>query len=159
MAKALWKLEKLDLFRGLNAMEIQEAARISNKRRYNRGDLVISEDSDRDVFVLIEGSVEIVSPGNVPLYRVSRGEIFGELALLPSIKRTASAVCREDSWVLVMNVNHLDSLGDEHPHIYRTISHNLVQSLGVKLARANKLIELLKTELARAIKDNPKPKV
>jgi CRP-like cAMP-binding protein len=153
MAKAMWKLEKLDLFRGLNAMEVQEVTKISTKVRYDQGALVISKNSDRDVYVLIEGSVDIISPGNVPLYRVSRGEIFGELALLPSIKRTASAVCREDSWVLVMNINHLESLGEDNPHIYRVISDNLVRSLGVKLARANKLIELLKTELAKALKD------
>ena len=153
MPKAMWKLEKLDLFRGLNAMEVQEVAKISSKVRYDRGAVVIEENSERDVYVLIEGSVEIISPGNVPLYRVSRGEIFGELALLPSIKRTASAICREDSWVLVMNINHLEALGEENPRIRRIISDNIVQSLGVKLARANKLIELLKTELARSIKD------
>ncbi|HEX2999090.1 MAG TPA: hypothetical protein VHR86_02480, partial [Armatimonadota bacterium] len=73
MSKALWKLEKLDLFRGLNAMELQEVARIATKVRYNRGDPVISGNSDRDVYVLIEGSVEVVSSGNVPLYRVTRG--------------------------------------------------------------------------------------
>ena len=113
----------------------------------------IGDNSGRDMYVLIKGSVDVVSLGDVPLYRISRGEIFGELALLSSIKRTAAAVCREDSWVLVMNINHLESLGEEHPHIYRTVSDNLVQSLGVKLARANKLIELLKTELAKVLKD------
>lgn len=153
MPRAIWKLENSDLFRGLNAMEIQEAIKISTKVHFNRGDRIIPDNNDRDVYVLIDGSVEIVSPGNVPLYRISRGEIFGELALLPAIKRTASAVCRQDSWVLVMSSNHLESLGEENPHIHRVISENLVRSLGIKLARANKLIELLKTELAKALKD------
>ena len=153
MPRAMWKLEKLDLFRGLNAVEMQEVAKISTKVRFDRGATIIGEDSSRNVYVLIEGGVEIISSGNVPLYRVSRGEIFGELAILPTIKRSAAALCREDSWVLVMNINHLESLGEENPHIRSVISDNIVQSLGVKLARANKLIELLKTELSRALKD------
>lgn len=153
MSKAAWGLDKFDLFKGLNAMEIQEVAKISNKVHFNKNDIIASEtDFTRDIFVLIDGSVEIISLNGVPLYRISSGEIFGELALVPNIKRTAVALSREDSWVLVMNINHLEKLGEEYPDIYKKISKNLVTSLGTKLARANKLIELLKTELSKALK-------
>lgn len=153
MSKALWGLEKLDLFKGLNAMEMQEITKIATKVRFNRGDQVIRENSGRDVYVLIDGGVDIVSHGGVPLYRISRGEIFGELAIITSAKRTATAVCREDSWILIMNINHLEMIGEEFPNIYRTVSDNIFLSLGIKLSRANKLIELLKTELAKALRE------
>jgi CRP-like cAMP-binding protein len=152
MSKALWGLDKLDLFRGLNAMEMQEIAKIVNKVRYDKGAVVSEQNNSRDVYVLIEGSVDIVSLNGVPLYRISRNEMFGELAIVPTIKRSAAAVCREDSWILVMNVVHMEKLGEEFPAIYHTVFLNLVQSLGIKLARANKLIELLKTELGKALK-------
>jgi signal-transduction protein with cAMP-binding, CBS, and nucleotidyltransferase domain len=152
MSKALWGLDKLDLFKGLNAMEMQEIAKIVSKVRYNKGDVVAGETNTRDVFMLIDGSVDIMSLGGVPLYRISKNEVFGELALISSIKRSAVAVCHEDSWILVMNINHLEKLGEEFPNIYQTVFLNLVQSLGIKLARANKLIELLKTELGKALK-------
>jgi CRP-like cAMP-binding protein len=152
MAKALWGLDKLDLFKGLNAMEMQEVAKIVSKVRYTKGDVIAEEENSREVFVLIDGSVDIMSQAGVPLYRISKSEAFGELALVSSLRRTARAVCREDSWILVMNINHLETIGNEHPEIFRTVTGNIVQSLGIKLARANKLIELLKTELARALK-------
>ena len=152
MSKALWGLDKLDLFKGLNAMEMQEIAKIASKVRFAKGDVVADQNNNRDVYVLIDGEVDIVSLGGVPLYRISKNEMFGELAIVPSLKRTAVAACREDSWILVMNVNHLEQLGEEYPDIYRTVFLNLVQSLGIKLARANKLIELLKTELGKALK-------
>jgi CRP-like cAMP-binding protein len=153
MSKIIWGLEKLELFKGLNAMEMQEVARIANKVRFNKGDIIAGEsDQSRDIFVLIEGSVDIVSLNGIPLYRIATGEIFGELALVPNIKRTATAVSREESWVLIVNMNHLEKLGEEYPSIYKIVSNNLVKSLGTKLARANKLIELLKTELTKALK-------
>ena len=152
MSKALWGLDKLDLFKGLNAMEMREVSKIVSKVRFVRGETIMEEANSREVFVLIDGEVDIITQSGVPLYRISKNEIFGELALVPVIRRTARAVAREDSWLLVMNVNHLEKLGEEYPSVQLTVTGNIIQSLGIKLARANKLIELLKTELAKALK-------
>ena len=96
--------------------------------------------------------MDIISLNGIQLYRISKGEIFGELALVPNLKRTAIAVAREDSWILEMNINHLESFGNEHPDVYLNVNTNIVNSLGIKLARANKLIELLKSELAKNLR-------
>ncbi len=153
MSKSLYKLEKLDICKGLNAMDIQEISKISSKASCRKGDIITdANNKSRDVYVLIEGEVDIMSMHGISLYRVSNGEIFGELAMVPNIKRSAIAIARTESWVLILNINHLEALGEQFPHIYRQVYHNIIQSLGVKLARANKLIELLKTELTRALK-------
>lgn len=155
MSKAIWGLERLDLFRGLNPMELQEIARIANKVRFSRGDEITGRNGEsRDVYVLIDGEVEIVSLNGVSLYRIAPGETFGELALVSGLKRTARAISRNESWVLVLNITHLEALGEEHPAVYRTVSGNIIRSLGVKLARADKLIELLKSELGKALRDH-----
>ena len=118
MSKALWGLEKFDLFKGLNPNELQEISKIIVKTRFQRGDIITDQTSkSRDVFVLINGRVDIVSVNGYPLYRIANGEIFGELALVSNLKRTAIAIAREVSWVLVMNINHLESFGIENPHV------------------------------------------
>jgi CRP-like cAMP-binding protein len=151
---ALWGLEKLELFNGLNPGELQLIGKIINKVMYSKGDVIAEKgNKSRDVFVLLEGRVDIVSLNGIPLYRISKGESFGELALVPNLKRTAVAVAREDSWVLIININHLESFSLENHEIFSKVYTNLVTSLGVKLARANKLIELLKGELAKSIKE------
>ena len=153
MSKAIWGQGKFDLFNNLNPMELQELTKIVNKVCFQKGDIITDQDNkSRDVYVLMEGSVNIISLKGIPLYRVTKGEAFGELAMIGGIQRTAVAVAREESWILIVNMNHLESLGDEYPDIYHTISKNLVRSIGIKLARANKLIELLKEELTKAIK-------
>ncbi|MCE5249317.1 cyclic nucleotide-binding domain-containing protein [bacterium] len=153
MAKAVWGLEKINLFKDLNPMELQEIMKIINKVCFQKGDVITDRDNQtREVYVLVEGSVDIVSLKGIPLYRVSKGEAFGELAMINTIKRTALAVAREESWIVVLNINHLERLGEEHPEVYNKISKNLVYSLGIKLARANMLIELLKAELTKALR-------
>ncbi len=153
MPKAIWGLDNIALFKGLNANEIQTVTQIVNKVLYKRGDIITDQTSkSRDVFVLIDGHIDIISLTGMQLYRISKGETFGELALVENLKRTAMAVAREDSWVLVLNMNHLEAFGEEYPKIYGAVSANLVTSLGVKLARANKLIELLKSELTRELR-------
>ena len=158
MSKAIWGLEQFGLFSGLNPNEIQAVAQIVAKNNYLKGDIITDQNNkSRDVYVLIAGRVDIISLNGIPLYRISNGETFGELALIPNIKRTAVAVAREDSIVVHLNMNHLESFGEEYPGVYRTISDNLVTSLGIKLARANKLIELLKSELSKSMRNQPQP--
>ena len=153
MAQGLWRLDQFSLFAGLNATELQEISSIVNKTQHKTGEIITDQsDKTRNVFVLIDGRVDIVSLTGVPLYRISKGEIFGELGLVPHLKRTALALAREDSWVLTININHLETFGINSPDIYQTVSKNIVNSLGIKLARANKLIELLKTELSKNIR-------
>lgn len=153
MAKTIWGMNRFELFNGLNAMELQEIQKISTKVQYQKGDIITdATPKANDIYILIEGRVDIVSLNGVSLYRVSNGETFGELAVVSNVKRTAVAIAREDSWVLVLNLNHLESLGEQQPDIYRKVYRNIIQSLGIKLARANKLIELLKSELAKALR-------
>ena len=153
MSKAIWGQGKFDLFNNINPMELQELSKIINKVCFHKGDIITDQDNNsRDVYVLMEGSVNIISLKGIPLYRVIKGEAFGEFAMIGGIQRTAVAVAREESWVLIVNMNHLESLGEEYPEIYSKITKNLVRSIGIKLARANKLIELLKEELTKAIK-------
>ncbi|MCD6308312.1 MAG: cyclic nucleotide-binding domain-containing protein [Candidatus Latescibacteria bacterium] len=153
MSKSPYRIDKLDICKGLTAMDIQEIMKISTKVCYRKGDIITdASNKSRNVYVLIDGDVDIMSMHGVSLYRVSNGEIFGELAMVPNIKRSAVAVARSESWVFVVNINHLETLGEQYPDIYRKVYHNIIQSLGIKLARANKLIELLKTELTRSLK-------
>ena len=157
MTKAIWGLEQFALFKGLNPNEIQAVSQIVAKNTYHPGDIITDQNNKyRDVFVLVNGRVDIMSLNGVPLYRIANGETFGELALISGVKRTAVAVSREDSIVIHLNINHLETFGEENPNVYRIISGNLVTSLGIKLARANKLIELLKSELAKTMR-KPSP--
>lgn len=63
-------------------------------RAFEAGDLIFAEgDDSREMFVVVEGSVEIfkaTARGEVKLARLERGEFLGEMSLLESLPRSAS---------------------------------------------------------------------
>ncbi len=64
-------------------------------RAFAEGDTIFIEgDDSREMFVVIEGTVEVVkkSPrGEIKLAQIQRGEFLGEMSLLESLPRSATA--------------------------------------------------------------------
>jgi CRP-like cAMP-binding protein len=67
---------------------------IASEQKFEDGEIIIEEGKSGDwVCVVLEGSVEVsktVRGGKFILGKLGRGEIFGELALLGAVKRTAT---------------------------------------------------------------------
>ena len=64
-------------------------------RVFEPGEIIFSEgDDSREMFVVLEGRVEVVKPsprGEVRLASLERGEFLGEMSLLESLPRSATA--------------------------------------------------------------------
>jgi CRP-like cAMP-binding protein len=75
-------------------------------REFHDGDLIFAEgDEGRDLFIIQEGRVEIrkLTPdGSLRLVEFSRGDFFGDMALLQGIPRFASAYSIGTSKVLIL---------------------------------------------------------
>ncbi|MDO9182144.1 MAG: cyclic nucleotide-binding domain-containing protein [Bacteriovorax sp.] len=73
---------------------------------FNDGDIIFKEGYEgRDLYIIQEGSVLIkknISSGELTLVEFSRGEFFGEMALLQNIPRFASAYSKGKSKILVL---------------------------------------------------------
>lgn len=153
MHKPAVGLDQCDLFTDLNPMELQEVTKLTTKTSYHPGDVIAELDNDiPEIFVVLYGTVDIVSLKGVSLYHASTGEMFGESAAVRGLRKTGRAVAREECQVLSLPLNHLDNIGIENPGIVKAIEKNIMHSLAVRLARMQKLVELLKSELARAVK-------
>lgn len=75
-------------------------------RTYVDGDLIFAEgDAGRDLFIIQRGIVEIrkkTAQGEIALARFGRGHFFGELALVHSLPRSASAFAVGETRLLVL---------------------------------------------------------
>lgn len=92
------------------------------RRKYAKGDIVISEGVDGESAYLVEsGAVEVyrtVNGEDIILSKLGSGEIFGETALLFDEPRSASVRCVNDSKIIVMsrNIFH-EKLNASHPTV------------------------------------------
>ncbi len=129
-------------------------------RLYADGEKIFSEgDSDRDLFIIQRGAVEIrkrMGGTDLVLTRFSRGDFFGELSLLHSVPRSATAVAIGETRLLVLQPGGFLLKIRRDP----TFAFEMIQQLSHRVKVANdRLIGVLgkvsvpESELLQILKD------
>jgi CRP/FNR family cyclic AMP-dependent transcriptional regulator len=100
-------LLRVRLLEDLDREVIRSLEKRSRWRRYARDEQILDRDSEsRDVFLVVEGSVEVInysiSGREVAFGHVAEGGYFGELSAIDGGRRSASIVAVESSLVLVV---------------------------------------------------------
>jgi CRP/FNR family transcriptional regulator len=132
------------LFQGLGDQDIQRLRGICAEKRLPAGAVVFAEsDLGKAMFVVIEGEVRIVADadGGQVLATVGAGEVFGELALVDGLPRSAGARCAQDSTLLVIQASDFHQLADRHPAIGKAVLLNLCRTLSARLRAADDVLE------------------
>lgn len=87
-------LGRLTLFQGLPAGPIGRLAETAALHRFAEGETLIRQgDEDNDMFLLVEGAVDVlvtVDGKEVPVASMQAGDYFGEMSLLTGEPRTAT---------------------------------------------------------------------
>ena len=104
-----------------NLMTRQGSARLNYREMTTPEGQHIFEHGDpsREVFLVLDGEIEILSEQNQVLTTLAKGQIFGELGVTQSLPRSASARARTDSRLLVLEAGDFLSLARENPDFAR----------------------------------------
>ena len=76
-------------------------------------------DPSTEVFLILDGEIEILSDTDRLITTLAKGQIFGELGVTRSLPRSASARARKDSRLLVLEAGDFLSLARENPDFAR----------------------------------------
>src|SRR5574342_1280313 len=110
-------LADIDLFAGLTPTQLDWVAQRAHRRVFEAGRNVMTiEQPGEAVYVILHGTVKIhVEQGerDVILSILGTGDLLGEMSLIDSIGRSASAVTLEDSLMLWMDKQAFNYLLDE----------------------------------------------
>lgn len=141
-------LRSLDIFRALRDRELGHLVQSLHSRTYREGEVIfVSGDIGRALFILETGAVELTRPasGGKPhvLYRLKPGDVFGEMALLESLPRTATATAIEKSRLHLLYKSKLDALLHAEARIGVSIMSHLARLLSARLRRLNSDPKLL----------------
>ncbi|MEK7383855.1 MAG: cyclic nucleotide-binding domain-containing protein [Elusimicrobiota bacterium] len=134
-------LRSLEIFQDLNNGELGRMVQVLHARTYRPGEVIFVEgDIGRALFILESGKVELTrraSSGETrTLYTVKPGEWFGEMALLESLPRSATATATETSRLHLLYRTKLEALLQSEPRIGVTIMGHLARLLSTRLRRA-----------------------
>jgi len=136
-------LARVPLFQELDPTELDKIASVLRAENYASGqEIVRIGDVGHSLYVVMEGNVAVVYPSrssDVELARLGPGEFFGEMAILNSRPRSATAVVRVDSRLLVIEGSTFEAMLRARPEI----ALRIIKALANRLENANQHVELL----------------
>ena len=148
-------LEETLLGSRLDAAELAVLAGALTERRFRKGEMVFrSGDPGDAMYVLMQGQIGIWLAGqdeNDPhghrLVSYAPGVVFGEMALLADMARSAQAIVESDAVVLELRREQYDALSQEHPALFGKLLHGISLLLATRVRALTD--ELQATQAAR----------
>lgn len=137
------------IFEGVTIEELDAIMDISGEFSYKAGDIILEESSygaDSDFFVILQGNVkvelqasQILSEGKVSkrLAVLKTGDVFGEMGLLRSKRRSAQVSAYSDLIVRKVNQKQLFQLFVYNPRLGYLIMRNLAAILSDRIMEMN----------------------
>ena len=108
--------DEVSIFHGMEPEEVARLIEMSPVISCASGDRIVGQDlAERSVFVVLDGAVEVMRDGK-SVALMTRGAVFGEIAFLLGIDRTADVVAVGDTKVIALRERALertDCLGIE----------------------------------------------
>ncbi|HEX8408901.1 MAG TPA: DUF1003 domain-containing protein [Thermoanaerobaculia bacterium] len=144
-------LGTVPLFKLLSDEERADLERVFERRELPAGEKVFSIGEPGDeMYIVGTGSVELFVKDNtgakIVLMVCDPGVVFGELSLFDGGARTASAVCLEETTLLVLDRDHLLAFLRRHPDA----ALDLLTTMGQRMRGAD---EMLRRRVARNINE------
>ena len=142
-------LHQVTIFRGLTESEVTEVARIAEELEVpNDGYVMHQGDIGREVFVVTQGSIQIVRDGRT-LALLGPGEVIGEMSVLDEQPRSADAIARGDSQILILQATKLRALFEERAALALGIVRVLTRRLRETNTRQDKVDQLIRAYRVR----------
>jgi CRP/FNR family transcriptional regulator, cyclic AMP receptor protein len=137
-------LASLPLFCGVRQDLLARLSLASRRRHAPKGSLIFSQLDQPDAFYIVQsGKVAIVlaSAGGRELVinEMRPGDCFGELGLLTGRPRSADAVTRVDSWLVVTPRSAFQTLLDDDPQVMRRLLEITARRLSTSSERESAL--------------------
>jgi len=130
-------LKRVPLFEQLSEKEIKEIGKLVKPLKFPENHEIIKENSSgNDLFVILQGEVRVskfVNDKEEAITFLKKGAMFGEMALIGNMKRTASIISHTETVVYKINGEKFIKFMEQNPEagykIMRKMAVNLAQRL------------------------------
>ena len=132
-------MKRSELFRGLNDEQLNQLAAISHEQTYQGNDVVFHKGDNSDgLYIVGDGQVSVQQVDNKGISHAAvylgDGQVFGEMALIDSAKRSASIVAAIDGTrIYHIKTDDFLQLCQTNTAIGYFMMRNIAQDLSFKL--------------------------
>ena len=132
----------IPLFKSLGKRDISNLTRIIHNRNYLAGEYIFYKgDPGIGLYVIREGEVSISrdedEQNKITLATFSKGDFFGELAMIDGETRSASAIANTDTRLAVIFKPDLDEFIDKYPKKGIKILQGIANIVAIRLRALN----------------------
>jgi CRP/FNR family transcriptional regulator, cyclic AMP receptor protein len=147
MTKYTYTLKQTDIFYKLTSIQLDLIADYCQEKIFNAGEIIFAEGANsNELYIIAQGEVEILvnpalvsdrpsakyPPVIIEVFR--RGQSFGEMALVDSGLRSATArAAGDNTHLLLIKRDHLIALCENYPTLGYQLMYNLATDLALKL--------------------------
>lgn len=125
--KKVEALKRAPLFADLSRKELIQLARLADDAEVPEGRVLCREgDRGREFFVLVEGSVDVVTKGS-RVATLGAGDFVGEISLLEPTPRTATVTAKTPLRFFVLTPKDFRQVLDENPSVERKVLRALAR--------------------------------
>jgi CRP/FNR family transcriptional regulator/CRP/FNR family cyclic AMP-dependent transcriptional regulator len=137
-------LKGVPLFCNLNDGQISVLSRISVITPFKKGRIIVHQKGSGDTFyIVVSGRVKVTllneDGREIVLSFLTKGDFFGELAILDNEPRSANVIAVEDTGLFLITRAQFYQLIETHPHILRKV----LKEICARLRHADEKIESL----------------
>jgi len=131
-------LKDIYFFSPLSEHDIKKIQEVCQEEKFETGEIVFKEGSSGDnFFIILEGSIEIFKNYDTPdrdlLAVYGKGQLFGEIALIDDLPRSATVITREATRLLSISRDNFNRIISETS----TLSISIMKSISAKIRDSN----------------------
>ena len=136
-------LGEIDILAGIEGQDLDRLREVLTQREFAPGEIICKEGEEGDrMWLLAKGSVSvrlISADGrqNIRIASLARGTTIGEMALVDSVRRSATIVADEGVVCYELPLEGFTRMVAEHPVIATRILRNLARELSRRLRRTS----------------------
>ncbi len=132
-------LENSPLFQGMGKWEIKKIILTGDVKTFNAGDKIISQgDTGREMYLILNGDTYVAlnnrKEQTKTIAKMVPGDIFGEIALVSELERTADIIAGSETTVLKLEWSSLERMRKFLPMISSKLFLNISKIIGARFA-------------------------
>ena len=135
------------LFKGFSPWQIKQSILASEVKYFKAGASIIEQGSTGDeMYVILEGAASVKIAQNngsvTTVNTMSEGDLFGEIALVSKIPRTASVIAAKDCRLLTIRWESIERFSRLQSRVASKLFKNLASIVGSRLTRLENMAVL-----------------
>jgi CRP-like cAMP-binding protein len=130
--------DEVSIFHGMEPEEVARLIEMSPVIACASGDRIVGQDlAERSIFVVLDGAVEVMRDGR-SVALMTRGAVFGEIAFLLGVERTADVVAVGETKVIALRERVLNQLIASESKLAARFLLNLARIACLKLVETDR---------------------